>query len=38
VFYSLYIPPFGDYADAQALAELARDAEDAGWDGIYPLN
>jgi probable F420-dependent oxidoreductase len=35
MFYSLYIPPFGDYADARALAELARDAEDAGWDGFF---
>lgn len=35
MFYSLYIPPFGDYADARTLAELARDAEKAGWDGFF---
>jgi hypothetical protein len=22
---------------AQALAELAREAEEAGWDGVFPL-
>jgi len=33
--YGLYIPPFGDYADARVLADLARDAEEAGWDGFF---
>ena len=29
------VPPFGDYADPRALAELAKQAEDAGWDGFF---
>lgn len=33
--YGLYIPPFGDYADARILARLAHEAEDAGWDGFF---
>ena len=33
--YGLYIPPFGPYGDARTLASLARDAEDAGWDGFF---
>jgi alkanesulfonate monooxygenase SsuD/methylene tetrahydromethanopterin reductase-like flavin-dependent oxidoreductase (luciferase family) len=30
-----YVPNFGCCGDAQVLAELARDAEDHGWDGIF---
>lgn len=33
--YGLYVPPFGDYADARRLASLAKDAEEAGWDGFF---
>jgi alkanesulfonate monooxygenase SsuD/methylene tetrahydromethanopterin reductase-like flavin-dependent oxidoreductase (luciferase family) len=33
--YGLNLPPFGDFADPHALAELARDAETAGWDGFF---
>jgi alkanesulfonate monooxygenase SsuD/methylene tetrahydromethanopterin reductase-like flavin-dependent oxidoreductase (luciferase family) len=33
--YGLYVPPFGDYADARVLASLAKDAETAGWDGFF---
>src|SRR5512133_1899085 len=35
VNFALYVPPFGDYADARTLASLARDAEAAGWDGFF---
>lgn len=33
--YALNIPPFAALADARALAELAHEAEDAGWDGFF---
>lgn len=33
--YALYVPPFGAYADARTLANLAQDAEQAGWDGFF---
>lgn len=33
--YALNLPPFGAFADVQALASLAREAEDAGWDGFF---
>jgi len=33
--HALTMPNFGSYADARALAGLARDAEDAGWDGFF---
>ncbi len=33
--YALNMPPFGDFADPRALADLARDAESAGWDGFF---
>lgn len=33
--YGIYLPNFGPYGDARALADLARDAEDAGWDGFF---
>src|SRR5512138_2461251 len=33
--YGLYLPNFGAFADARLLAELARDAEQAGWDGFF---
>lgn len=35
MYFGLYIPPFGDYADARLVSRLARDAEEAGWDGIF---
>ncbi len=28
-------PPFGDYSDARYLADMAREAEAAGWDGFF---
>jgi len=33
--YALNLPAFGELADTRALADLAREAEDAGWDGFF---
>jgi alkanesulfonate monooxygenase SsuD/methylene tetrahydromethanopterin reductase-like flavin-dependent oxidoreductase (luciferase family) len=33
--YGIYLPNFGAYGSAHALAELAQDAENAGWDGFF---
>jgi alkanesulfonate monooxygenase SsuD/methylene tetrahydromethanopterin reductase-like flavin-dependent oxidoreductase (luciferase family) len=33
--FALYLPNLGPYADARTLANLARDAEQAGWDGFF---
>jgi alkanesulfonate monooxygenase SsuD/methylene tetrahydromethanopterin reductase-like flavin-dependent oxidoreductase (luciferase family) len=33
--YGLYLPNFGDFANARLLADLAGDAEQAGWDGFF---
>ncbi len=33
--YGMNIPPFGDFGDPRALAELAKEAEKAGWDGFF---
>ena len=33
--YGVSVPPFGDYGDARYLADRAREAEDAGWDGFF---
>lgn len=33
--YSIYAPNFGQFGDARVLAALARDAEEAGWDGFF---
>ena len=33
--YGLHLPNFGPYADARLLAELAHEAEQAGWDGFF---
>jgi len=35
VKYGIYSPGFGAFSNPQILAELARDAEDAGWDGFF---
>ena len=32
---ALSIPNFGDYGDPALLVELAREAEQAGWDGFF---
>lgn len=33
--FGLYVPVFGDYANARVLADLAQDAEEAGWEGFF---
>src|SRR5204863_9027548 len=33
--YGVYVPNFGPYGDARVLAELAYEAEEAGWDGFF---
>jgi alkanesulfonate monooxygenase SsuD/methylene tetrahydromethanopterin reductase-like flavin-dependent oxidoreductase (luciferase family) len=33
--YGIYIPNFGPYGDARILADLAYEAEGAGWDGFF---
>ncbi len=33
--YAIYIPPGEQFADPRVLADLARDAEQAGWDGFF---
>lgn len=35
MLYAFDTPQFGPYADPKLLAELARDAEDAGWDAFF---
>ena len=33
--FTLNVPNFGEYGDARALAALAREAEECGWDGFF---
>jgi alkanesulfonate monooxygenase SsuD/methylene tetrahydromethanopterin reductase-like flavin-dependent oxidoreductase (luciferase family) len=33
--YGLYLPNFGPFGDARTLADLADQAEQAGWDGFF---
>ena len=33
--YGINVPNFGDYGDPHVMVELAREAEDAGWDGFF---
>lgn len=33
--YGVYVPNFGPYADARLLADLAWEAQEAGWDGFF---
>jgi alkanesulfonate monooxygenase SsuD/methylene tetrahydromethanopterin reductase-like flavin-dependent oxidoreductase (luciferase family) len=33
--FGISIPAFADFSDPRALAELAHDAEGAGWDGFF---
>jgi alkanesulfonate monooxygenase SsuD/methylene tetrahydromethanopterin reductase-like flavin-dependent oxidoreductase (luciferase family) len=35
MLYGLYLPNFGDETSARSLAKLAREAEEAGWDGFF---
>jgi alkanesulfonate monooxygenase SsuD/methylene tetrahydromethanopterin reductase-like flavin-dependent oxidoreductase (luciferase family) len=32
---AIYLPNFGPFGDARVIADLARDAESAGWDGFF---
>ena len=32
---AVFLPPSGEYADPRALMDLARAAEDSGWDGVF---
>jgi alkanesulfonate monooxygenase SsuD/methylene tetrahydromethanopterin reductase-like flavin-dependent oxidoreductase (luciferase family) len=31
----LYLPPFGELSDPRLIADLAAEAEAAGWDGVF---
>jgi alkanesulfonate monooxygenase SsuD/methylene tetrahydromethanopterin reductase-like flavin-dependent oxidoreductase (luciferase family) len=33
--FAIDTPQFGSYADPRVLAQLAREAEDSGWDGFF---
>lgn len=33
--FAAYVPNFGPYGDARVLADLAFEAEEAGWDGFF---
>jgi alkanesulfonate monooxygenase SsuD/methylene tetrahydromethanopterin reductase-like flavin-dependent oxidoreductase (luciferase family) len=33
--FGISVPPFADFSDPHRLAELAREAEMAGWDGFF---
>jgi alkanesulfonate monooxygenase SsuD/methylene tetrahydromethanopterin reductase-like flavin-dependent oxidoreductase (luciferase family) len=33
--FAVNIPNFGDFADPRVVADLARRAEEAGWDGLF---
>ncbi|MEO1646687.1 MAG: LLM class flavin-dependent oxidoreductase, partial [Chloroflexota bacterium] len=33
--YGIYLPNFGVFGDAWVMASLAKEAEDAGWDGFF---
>lgn len=33
--FAVDIPPFGPFADVRLLADLAHEAEEAGWDGFF---
>ena len=33
--FAVDVPNFGDFADPRLFADLARRAEEAGWDGLF---
>jgi hypothetical protein len=35
VRYSINIPNFGDFADAESVGRVAAEAEAAGWDALF---
>ena len=32
---AIYLPNYGPFGDAHVIADLAHDAESAGWDGFF---
>ena len=32
---AIYLPNYGPFGDARIIADLARDAESAGWEGFF---
>src|SRR5689334_9455775 len=35
MYYGINLPPFAEFGDARVLADLAVEAEIAGWDGFF---
>ena len=35
MYYGAYVPNLGPYGDARVLADLAYEAEEAGWNGFF---
>ena len=35
VHHAVYVPPFATFGDVNLLVDLAREAEQAGWDGFF---
>ena len=35
MYFAIDLPPFGPFSDPSLVADLAREAEDAGWDGFF---
>jgi alkanesulfonate monooxygenase SsuD/methylene tetrahydromethanopterin reductase-like flavin-dependent oxidoreductase (luciferase family) len=35
VRFGVFLPPFADFAEPSRVVALARDAESAGWDGVF---
>src|SRR5688572_227778 len=35
MYFAVYTPNFADFAEARLLAEVAHDAEQAGWYGFF---
>ena len=33
--FGVYVAPFGDFANPRLLADVAREAEEAGWEGFF---
>ncbi len=35
MYYGIYLPSVEEYSDPRLLAQLAREAEEEGWDGVF---
>jgi alkanesulfonate monooxygenase SsuD/methylene tetrahydromethanopterin reductase-like flavin-dependent oxidoreductase (luciferase family) len=35
VRFAIYLPTVNEFADVRLLADLARAAEESGWDGVF---